>query len=183
MTAGPEIIIGVTGGISAYKTAELVSRLVQDGVQVTVVSTRASLQFVGEATLAALSGRPVVSETFASRVHPLGAHIEIARRGELLCIAPASADFLAKAAHGLADDLLSTLYLCFTGIVLLAPAMNGEMWSKPTVQRNVEQLKTDGATIIEPEVGWLSCREQGAGRMARVDRIRQAIDAALKTRP
>ncbi len=98
--------------------------------------------------------------------HPLGAHIELAERAELLCVAPATANYLAKAAHGLADDLLSTLTLSFAGQVVVAPAMNCEMWAKPAVQRNVEQLRRDGFVIVDPEEGWLSCRRQGAGRMA-----------------
>jgi phosphopantothenoylcysteine decarboxylase/phosphopantothenate--cysteine ligase len=98
----------------------------------------------------------------------------------LLVIAPATADFLAKAAHGLADDLLSTLYLCFTGPVLVAPAMNSEMWQKAAVQRNVEQLRADGVYFVDPESGWLSCRQTGAGRMADPERILSAIQALLK---
>jgi len=143
--------------------------------------TSAAKQFVGVATFAALSGR-TVSDSVFSESQPLGAHIELAKSAELLCIAPATADFLGKAALGLADDLLSTLYLCFEGPVLVAPAMNRQMWDQPSVQRNVEQLKKDGVTIIQPGEGWLSCREQGAGRMAEPQEIRAAIEAALKSR-
>jgi phosphopantothenoylcysteine decarboxylase len=99
----------------------------------------------------------------------------------LLCIAPATANFLAKTAHGAADDLLSTLLLAFTGPVLVAPAMNTQMWSKPAVQRNVEQLRADGLIIVDPAEGWLSCRQTGAGRMAEPDVIREAIAKHLKT--
>jgi phosphopantothenoylcysteine decarboxylase/phosphopantothenate--cysteine ligase len=122
-----EILIGVTGGIAAYKTAALVSQLVQSGAGVTVVMTSAAERFVGRDTFTALTGRPVHSEVFGDPEHPLGAHIELAQRAQLLCVAPATANFLAKAATGLADDLLSTLYLSFTGPVLVAPAMNCEM--------------------------------------------------------
>ena len=118
-----ELIIGVTGGIAAYKTAALVSSLVQSGHGVSVVMTRAARKFIGPATFRALTGRPVVTDQF-DRHFPLGAHIELAERAELMCIAPASADLMAKAAHGLADDLLTTLLLSFQGPVLLAPAMN-----------------------------------------------------------
>lgn len=171
-----EILIGVTGGISAFKTAQLVSQLVKDGHGVQVVMTRAARKFVGPATFAALSSRPVPGGSFDPRF-PLGAHIELARATELLCVAPASADFLAKAAHGIADDLLTTLLLAFEGPVLLAPAMNTQMWSQPAVQRNVTQLRQDGRTIIEPGEGWLSCRDVGTGRMAEPDEIATAITA------
>jgi phosphopantothenoylcysteine decarboxylase len=174
-----EILIGITGGIAAYKTAALVSQLVQGGARVSVAMTRAAGEFVGKSTLAALSGRPVATDVFDPDLFPFGAHIELAQRAELFCIAPASADFLAKAAHGLADDLVSTLYLAFAGPVLLAPAMNPDMWAKPSVQRNVRQLQDDGATIITPDEGWLSCRRSGPGRMAEPDRIQLAIEAAL----
>lgn len=174
-----EVLIGITGGIAAYKTAALVSQLVQGGARVSVAMTRAASEFVGKSTLAALSGRPVATDVFAPDLFPLGAHIELAQRAELFCIAPATADFLAQAAHGLADDLVSTLYLAFAGPVLIAPAMNPDMWAKPAVQRNVRQLQEDGATIITPDEGWLSCRRSGPGRMAEPDRIQLAIEAAL----
>lgn len=175
---GRELLIGVTGGIAAYKTAFLVSKLAQSGAGVSVVITKAAQEFVGSATFAALSGRPVCDSVFSTD-HPLGGHIELASAAELLCIAPATADFLGKAAHGLADDLLSTLYLCFEGPVLMAPAMNRQMWEQPSVQRNVAQLKEDGVTIIQPGEGWLSCREVGTGRMSEPLAIQAAIEKAL----
>ena len=110
-----EVLIGITGGIAAYKTAALVSQLVQGGAKVSVAMTEAACQFVGVATLAALTGRPVATKVFDPDLFPLGPHIELAQRAELFCIAPATADFLAKAAHGHADDLVTTLYLCFAG--------------------------------------------------------------------
>lgn len=173
-----ELLIGVTGGIAAFKTAALVSQLVQQGVSTTVVMTEAAQRFVGVATFAALTGRPVATSIWEPAQYPLGAHIELADRAELLCVAPASADFLCKAAQGAADDLLSTLYLCFHGPVLMAPAMNSHMWEKPAVQRNVDQLRRDGVIIIEPQSGWLSCRQSGTGRMAEPTDIAQAISAA-----
>lgn len=176
---GREIVVGVTGGVAAYKTAALVSRLVQAGAGVTVVTTAAAEQFVGPATFAALTGRPVVREVFDAAAHPLGAHIDLAAQAQAMCIAPATANFLAKAACGLADDLLSTLYLAFPGPVLVAPAMNSAMWEKPAVQRNVKQLHDDGVRIIDPEEGWLSCRVKGVGRMAHPDRIFAAIEETL----
>src|SRR3954464_4453251 len=135
-----EIVVGVTGGIAAYKTAALVSQLVQGGAGVSVVMTTAAERFIGAATFAALTGRPVARQIFDEAQFPLGAHITLAERAQLLVVAPASADFLAKAAHGLADDVLSTLYLAFAGRVLMAPAMNTAMWEKPAVQRNIVQL-------------------------------------------
>ena len=178
-----EIIVGVTGGIAAYKTAALVSQLVQSGAGVTVVMTAAAERFIGAATFAALTGRPVASEIFDENQFPLGAHIALAERAELLVVAPASAAFLAKAAQGLADDLLSTLYLAFSGKVLMAPAMNTAMWEKASVQRNIAQLRTDGVKFVDPTSGWLSCRQVGAGRMAEPEAILQAIHGLLKTLP
>ena len=170
-----EILIGVTGGIAAYKSAYLVSQLVQEGARVSVIMTDAAHRFIGPATFAALTGRPVASQPFAPETNPLGAHITLAQQAELLCVAPATANFLAKAAHGIADDLLSTTYLVFNGPVLVAPAMNAEMWSKPAVQRNVAQLRSDGVIILDPQPGWLSCRQEGLGRMADPENIAKEI--------
>ena len=174
-----EILIGVTGGIAAFKTAALVSELVQSGLGVTVVMTRCAQKFVGAATFRALTGRRVATRSFETDDHPLGPHIEVARQAELLCVAPATANFLAKAAHGMADDLLSTMLLSFTGPVILAPAMNKEMWAKAAVQRNVEQLRADGYHIAGPAEGWQSCRERGVGRMAEPAEIATAIRTLL----
>lgn len=170
-----EIVVGVSGGVAAYKTAALVSQLVQADYGVSVVMTAAARQFMGPATFAALTGRPVVERAFDDEHYPLGAHIELAQRAQLLCVAPATANVLAKAAQGLADDLLSTLLLSFTGPVLLAPAMNCEMWDKPAVQRNMAQLRRDGFHLVGPEEGWLSCRQRGWGRMSEAVQIFEAI--------
>ncbi len=178
-----EVIVGVTGGIAAFKTAALVSSLVQSGVGVSVVMTRSATQLVGPTTFSALTGRPVRIDVFDDRLDPLGAHIELAAAAQLLCVAPATANFLAKAAVGVADDLLSTLYLSFAGPVLVAPAMNSEMWNKPAVKRNVARLQEDGVAIIGPETGWLSCRTSGPGRMAEPERIRAEIQKILDSLP
>lgn len=178
---GHEIIVGVTGGIAAFKTAALVSQLVQGGAGVTVVMTAAAERFIGAPTFAALTGRPVARQVFDDAQYPLGAHITLAERAKLLVVAPASADFLAKAANGLADDLLTTLYLAFSGQVLLAPAMNTAMWEKPAVQRNITQLRADGVQFIDPGSGWLSCRQVGAGRMAEAETILSAIRELVET--
>lgn len=180
---GREVVMGVTGGIAAFKTAALVSQLVQAGARVSVVMTAAAEQFVGRATFEALTGRRVSATVFDNPEFPLGAHIELATRGELLCVAPATAHFLAQAALGLADDLLSTLVLSFAGPLLVAPAMNSQMWEKPVVARHIAQLKADGVHVIDPESGWLSCRQTGAGRMAEPETIAAAIAAVLKTTP
>ena len=176
----PEIIIAVTGGVAAFKAAALTSQLVQSGVGVRAVLTRSAQKFIGPATFAALTGRSVVTEIF-DPAFPLGAHIELARDAQLLCVAPATANFLASAAQGRSDDLLSTLYLCFTGPVLIAPAMNCEMWDKPAVQRNVEQLRSDGVHFVDPLEGWLSCRTKGFGRMADPETIATEIRSHLKS--
>jgi phosphopantothenoylcysteine decarboxylase/phosphopantothenate--cysteine ligase len=179
---GRELVVGVTGGIASFKTAALVSQLVQAGAGVSVVMTHAAREFIGPATFEALTGRPVYLEQFHAPEFPLGAHIGLAQRAELLCVAPATANFIAKAAQGLADDLLSTLLLAFSGPVLVAPAMNTQMWQKPAVERNVRQLRDDGLTIVDPEDGWLSCRQTGAGRMASPETIFNAIATTLRTK-
>ena len=180
---GREIVLGVTGGIAAYKAAALASLLVQRGAGVTAVLTRSCLRFVGTATFAALTGRPVATRTFDSARFPLGAHIELAARADLVVVAPATAGFVAAAAHGTADDLLTTLVLCAECPVIVAPAMNAAMWEKPAVQRNVAQVIADGMRVVEPGSGWLSCRRQGTGRMAEPDQIAAAIEAVLATMP
>jgi phosphopantothenoylcysteine decarboxylase len=176
---GREIVLGVSGGIAAYKAAALASLLVQQGAGVTAVLTPNARRFVGAATFAALTGRPVASKSFDPAAHPLGAHIELAARADLVVVAPASADLLAKAAAGAADDLLTTLLLCAECPVLLAPAMNAAMWAKAAVQRNVRQLAEDGFSIIEPGTGWLSCRQTGTGRMAEPEEIATIVADAL----
>ena len=173
---GRELLIGVTGGIAAYKTASLVSRIVQAGVGVSVVMTRSATELVGPKTFEALTGRPVGIEMFGPSPHP---HIDLATQAELLCIAPVTANFLAKAAHGLADDLLSTLFLAFEGPIVMAPAMNDRMWNKSAVRRNVAQLCDDGVHMVDPEEGYLSCGAQGTGRMASPETIFDQIQLLL----
>ncbi len=174
-----EILLGVSGGVAAYKAAALASSLAQAGAGVTVVLTPAAEKFIGVATFAALTGRRVIRSLF-DEGEPLGAHITLARQAQVLCVAPATADALAKLATGHADDLLSTLYLSFRGPVLLAPAMNVEMWEKCSVQRNVAQLKEDGCHFVGPDPGWLSCREQGLGRMSAPEEIFARLEELCK---
>ena len=173
-----DIIIAVTGGVAAFKAASLTSLLVQSDYAVQAVMTQSAQKFLGPATLMALTGRPVATDLFDPSM-PLGAHIELARDAKLLCVAPATANFLFSAANGQADDLLSTLYLCFTGPVVVAPAMNVEMWNQPSLQRNIKKLRDDGVHIVDPQEGWLSCRQKGMGRMADPETIVEAITEHL----
>ncbi|MCA9043596.1 MAG: bifunctional phosphopantothenoylcysteine decarboxylase/phosphopantothenate--cysteine ligase CoaBC [Planctomycetaceae bacterium] len=177
----PEILLGVSGGVAAYKAADLCSQLVQSGYGVTVVVTKSAEQFIGPTTFQALTGRPVYREMFSPQEHFIGEHIGLARRADLLVIAPATANVMGRLAHGLADDLLTTLALAVTCPVLLAPAMNNEMWSKPSVQRNVKQLTEDGIEFVGPGSGWLSCGNIGPGRMAEPNQILEAIQKRLCT--
>ena len=174
-----EILIGVTGGIAAYKVADLTSKLVQSGAQVTVVMTKAAGNFIGETTFQALTGRPVYSKIFDPVEHFQGEHIGLARRADLYLIAPATANTIARMANGMADDLVSTLALTVTCPIMVAPAMNTEMWNKPSVQRNIEQIRADGVLLIEPGDGWLSCGQVGAGRMAEPQEILSRIEKQL----
>jgi phosphopantothenoylcysteine decarboxylase/phosphopantothenate--cysteine ligase len=172
-----EVLIAVTGGIAAYKTAVLVSRLSQAGAGVSVIMTRSATRLVGPKTFEALSGRAVVTDEWAVGAHP---HIMAARKAELMCVAPATANVLAKAAMGLADEIVSTTLLAFNGPIIFAPAMNVQMWRKPPVQRNIAQLRADGRVIIGPESGHLSCGEVGEGRMAEPEEIFKVIAAELE---
>jgi len=168
------VLVGVTGGIAAFKAAALVSLLSQSGFTTRVIMTKHALELIAPRTFQALSGFPVYTDLFPQNgeAHP---HIELARQASILCVVPATANFLAKAACGLADDLLSTTYLAFDGPILLAPAMNGVMWNKPATQRNVQTLKDDGALFIGPDTGRFSCGEQGVGRMSEPQEICQKL--------
>lgn len=181
--AGREIVLGVSGGIAAYKAAALTSLLVQRDVAVTAVLTAAARRFIGAATFAALTGRPVAGRRFDQTAHPLGPHIELAARADLVVVAPATADFLATTASGAAPDLLSTLVLCAECPILVAPAMNAAMWAKPAVQRSVRQVAADGIHVVGPGTGWMSCRRQGVGRMAEPADILVAIETVLADVP
>lgn len=176
-----EILLAIGGGVAAYKIAELASLLVKQQACVSVAMTESAGQFIGATTFEALTNRPVHRALFDPREHYLGEHIGLARRAELLLIAPATANLLARLAHGFADDLVSTLALAATCPRLIAPAMNVEMWSKPAVQRNVKQLMNDGYELIEPDSGWLSCGQVGAGRMAEPAVLLQRITTRLNS--
>lgn len=178
--ADREVLLGVSGGIAAYKSADLCSKLVQAGAKVSVVLTEAATNFIGKTTFEALTGRPVYVGMFQPQEHHIGEHIGLARRAELFVIAPATADVIAKLAHGHANDLLTTLALAVTCPVLVAPAMNAEMWAKPAVQRNVQQLRDDGLHIADPGSGWLSCGQIGAGRMIEPADLLEQITQRLR---
>ena len=174
----PRVVVGVTGGIAAYKTAELVRLLVKDGVVVDVVMTEAATRFVTPTTFQALSGRPVLTDLWSSGADNAMGHIGVSRGADSIVVAPASADFLAKLVHGLADDLLSTLCLARECPLLVAPAMNVQMWQNPATQRNVAQLAIDGVSILGPGSGELACNEFGDGRMLEAGDLFAAITAA-----
>jgi phosphopantothenoylcysteine decarboxylase/phosphopantothenate--cysteine ligase len=174
------ILVGVTGGVAAYKAAELVRLLVKAGLQVQVAMTEAACGFVTPATFQALSGRPVLTDLWDPRVSNRMAHIELSRQADAIVIAPASANFLAKVAGGIADDLLSTTVSARNCPLLLAPAMNREMWDNPATQRNIDILKADGITLIGPDNGDQACGEVGQGRMVEPQQI---LDAVLTLYP
>jgi phosphopantothenoylcysteine decarboxylase / phosphopantothenate---cysteine ligase len=162
---GKRILLGMTGGIAAYKAAELTRLLVKAGADVRVAMTEAATRFVGTATMQALSGQPVWTDLWDSRVNDAMGHIELSRDRDLILVAPASADFMAKLAHGLADDLLSTLCIARRCPLMVAPAMNVEMWQNAATARNAETLRADGVQIVGPASGGQACGEMGMGRM------------------
>jgi phosphopantothenoylcysteine decarboxylase / phosphopantothenate---cysteine ligase len=174
-----KIILGITGGIAAYKAAELVRLLVQAKIEVDVVMTKAACGFITPATLQALAGRPVYTDMWDARVENAMAHIELSRGKDAIIVAPASADFLAKLAHGLADDLLATLCLARECPLLVAPAMNRQMWEHPATQRNVAQLARDGVTIVGPASGDQACGETGMGRMLEPEEVAESVRALI----
>jgi phosphopantothenoylcysteine decarboxylase/phosphopantothenate--cysteine ligase len=167
------IILGVTGGIAAYKAADLARLLVRDGHEVQAVLTRSAEEFVSAVTFASLTGKKVFSNLFDASAAI--EHIDVAQSNDLLVVAPATANILAEFAHGLAGGFLSTLYLAFRGPVILAPAMNTNMWEHEATRSNMETLRRRGHTIVEPGVGMLACGTFGAGRLAENDAILEAV--------
>jgi phosphopantothenoylcysteine decarboxylase/phosphopantothenate--cysteine ligase len=171
------IVLGITGGIAAYKAAELTRLLVKEGIAVDVVMTPAATQFIAPMTLQALSGNPVLTDLWHSGAANAMGHIDLSRHADAIVVAPASADFIAKLAHGHADDLLSTLCLARNCPLLVAPTMNVQMWTNPPTQRNVAQLKADGIEILGPGSGGQACGEVGDGRMIEPEEILAALIA------
>jgi phosphopantothenoylcysteine decarboxylase / phosphopantothenate---cysteine ligase len=164
-----KVVIGITGCIAAYKTAQLVRLLVQAGVEVRVVMTPSAQQFIGATTFQALSGHPIYLDPWDSRIPNQMPHIELSRWADLILIAPCTAETLAKLAHGQADNLLTTLCLARDIPLWVAPAMNRQMWNHPATQRNIKQLETDGVRILGPATGLQACGEEGDGRMLEAD--------------
>jgi phosphopantothenoylcysteine decarboxylase/phosphopantothenate--cysteine ligase len=171
------VVLGVTGGIAAYKSAEIVRALVQAGVSIQVMMTAAATKFISPLTLGVLSGKPVIADLWDAASGAVD-HIELARRTDVLAVAPATADILAKLAHGIADDVLSTYALAHRGEVVVAPAMNSWMWSHDATIANLETLRSRSVTIVEPGSGELACGDVGPGRLAAPDAIVQAVLAA-----
>ncbi len=172
-----KLVLGITGGIAAYKAAELVRLLVKAGFDVQVVMTRAACQFITPVTMQALSGKPVFIDMWDSSVSNGMPHIELSRHADAILVAPASADFMAKLAQGRADDLLSTLCLARDCPLLVAPAMNKQMWENPATQRNINQLKEDGISILGPDSGEQACGEIGLGRMLEPESLLALVNA------
>jgi len=178
------ITLGVTGGVAAYKAAELVRRLQQDGFTVQVVMTRSAREFVTPLTFAALSGQKVITDLFAesggeANLESAIEHIAVAQRTDLLLIAPATADVIAKFARGIADDFLTTLHLASTAPVVIAPAMNVNMWNHAATQENLDMLRARGVHIVQPDEGYLACGMTGPGRLAGQEAIIAAVRDAL----
>jgi phosphopantothenoylcysteine decarboxylase/phosphopantothenate--cysteine ligase len=181
------VVLGVGGGIAAYKAAELARLLLRHGLVVNTVLTRSGGEFITPLTFAALTGRKVITDLFASRspediLASSVEHVQVAQENQVLVVAPATADLLAKFAHGIADDFLSTLYLAFTGPVVLAPAMNSNMWQHPATLSNMSILRSRGHRIVGPNEGDLACGTVGPGRMAEPEEIAAVVAAASLNR-
>lgn len=181
--SGRRIVLGITGGVAAYKTAELVRLLIKADAAVDVVLTAAGAQFVGRTTFQALTGKPVWTDLWDERAPGGMAHIDLTRGTDLILVAPATADFLAKLAHGQADDLLSTLCLARACPLLVAPAMNRLMWEQSPTRRNVRQLIDDGVSLLGPGSGDQACGEVGPGRMLEATELFEELIVFLQPKP
>ena len=175
--ANKKIVLGISGGIAAYKSAELARALIQEGAEVQVVMTEAAQQFITPITMQALTGKLVFTNQWDDRIANNMAHIELSRQADVILIAPASADLIAKLSLGLADDLLSTLCLARDCPLLIAPAMNLQMWAHPATQRSITRLNSDGITILGPSSGDQACGEVGIGRMLEPSEICEQLIA------
>jgi phosphopantothenoylcysteine decarboxylase len=179
---GREIIVAVCGGIAAYKVADVVSKLVQQGAGVTVVMTASAQKFIAPLTFQALSGRPVRTDTFDLPDSSDPQHIGLTERADVMLVAPATADIIAKIAHGFCDDLVSLMINASACPVVFAPAMNNRMWDNPITKENCEKLQKHGYRFIGPEAGWLACRNVGAGRMSEAATVVAEVAEMLKLR-
>ena len=180
--AGKKIVLGLTGGIACYKAAELSRALIKAGASVQVVMTKGALQFITSVTMQGLSGQPVFTDQWDARIGNNMPHIDLTRDADAIVIAPCSADFMAKLAHGVCDDLLSTLCVARKASLplLVAPAMNVEMWQNPATRRNARQLIEDGIQLLGPAAGEQACGEVGLGRMLEVDQLLEEVIAAFQ---
>src|SRR5574340_613625 len=176
------ILLGVTGGIAAYKAAELLRLLMKQGIEVQVAMTEAACHFITPTTMQGLSGKPVLIDQWDMGAANGMAHISPSRAADAIVIAPATADFIAKLAHGLANDLLSSLCLARNCPLLVAPAMNREMWQNAATQRNIARLLADGVQVLGPDCGMQACGEEGMGRMLEAERLAQDIAARSEER-
>src|SRR5438067_562189 len=176
---GREIIVAVCGGIAAYKVADVVSKLVQQGAGVTVCMTQEAQKFITPLTFEALSGRPVRTGTFTLVESSDPQHISLTERADLMLVAPATNNIIAKVAHGLTDDLVSLMICAAACPVVFAPAMNNRMWAHPIAQENVAKLARLGYRFIGPDAGWLACRNVGAGRLGEPQRIVEEVTKML----
>ncbi|MDD2914918.1 MAG: bifunctional phosphopantothenoylcysteine decarboxylase/phosphopantothenate--cysteine ligase CoaBC [Gallionella sp.] len=185
MTQEPtkRIVLGITGGIAAYKAAELLRLLMKQGVAVQVTMTEAACHFITPTTMQGLSGQPVFTDQWDASVPNSMAHINLSRAADAIVIAPASADFIAKLSHGLANDLLSTLCLARNCPLIIAPAMNREMWQNAATQRNIAQLRADGIQILGPDSGAQACGEEGMGRILEAENLARDVLALLRNAP
>lgn len=175
MLKNKKIVLGVTGGIAAYKAAEIVRRCVQEGAAIHAIMTRSAKEFITPLTLQTLSGHPVHSELFDLTQEQEIGHISLADRADIIVIAPATADIIAKTAHGICDDLITTVLCATRAPVLLAPAMNVHMWENGITQENIQKLRKHGYHFIEPATGELACGYTGKGRLPDVEKIIEAM--------
>lgn len=180
--AQKSVLLIITGSIAAYKSLDLIRRLREHGVIVRVILTKSGAQFVTPLSVSALCENKIYDDLWSLKDESEMGHIQLSREADLVVVAPASADIIAKMANGLADDLASAMLLASNKPILLAPAMNTQMWNNPATKRNIQQIKTDGVKIIEPTSGTLACGEVGAGRMAEVDKIVETILSEIRNR-
>jgi phosphopantothenoylcysteine decarboxylase/phosphopantothenate--cysteine ligase len=178
-TPRKRLLLGITGGVAAYKAAELARLLIQKGVDVQTVMTQSACQFIGPVTFQSLTGNPVYTDLWEANIARNMAHINLSRNADMILVAPASADFIAKLANGIADDLLTTLCLARDCKLTVAPAMNRQMWENPATQRNLSILQHDGIKIIGPASGEQACGETGMGRMLEASELLEAVLADL----
>lgn len=175
------LLLGITGGVAAYKAAELARLLTQDGIEIQAVMTQSACHFVGPVTFQSLTGNPVYTDLWETNAVNNMAHINLSRNADMILVAPASADFIARLAGGMADDLLATLCLARDCPLIIAPAMNRQMWENPATQRNLSLLQHDGVRIIGPASGEQACGEMGMGRMLEASELAEMVRAAFQT--